>query len=109
MRRCRQELERELERHLNRVLSKAKPKRPKMQPGLKGAICLLAVLILSAPLWIAWPAQVAPKADQAYYENKKITIECPEEVTACIKLEPRRCGCALMPKQRSNQHDADQI
>jgi hypothetical protein len=43
----------QLEQRLNQVLSKAQPKKSPARRILRSALCLSAILFLTAPLWLA--------------------------------------------------------
>jgi hypothetical protein len=95
----------QLEQRLNQVLSKAQPKKSPARRFIKSALCLSAVLILTAPLWLGIAER--PRADigqnPTYYKIKKVTIEYPEGLQPTITLTPpARSGCAHMPATRVN-------
>jgi hypothetical protein len=95
----------QLEQRLNQVLSKAQPKKSPVRRILKSALCLSAILILTAPLWLGIAER--PQADigqnPTYYKIQKVTIEYPEGLQPTITLTPpARSGCASMPAMRVN-------
>lgn len=95
----------QLEQRLNQVLSKAQPKKSPAKRILRSALCLSAILFLTAPLWLAIAEQPQAEIGQnpTHYKIKKVTIEYPEEFQPTITLTPpARSGCASMPAKRVN-------